>query len=156
MDSFVPVPYDNSYQHELYVFLEKCLPESGRAFDLQGRHSFYQDISQYFRAFWCMFDGDQIIGTVAVKELSKHNCELKSLYLLEKYHGRGLGRVLLETAIAFAKENGYQKIYLDSLSTSTNALALYRKTGFTDTARYNDNPRSDIFMVLNLSEQDDK
>lgn len=53
-------------------------------------------------------------------------------------------------AIAYAKEYGYEKMYLDSLSTSKKAIALYRKTGFVDTERYNKNKHSDVFMVLYL------
>ena len=144
------VEYDNEFFPELVEFLEKCLPESGRALDIDGRHSFYKDIESNFKGFWCMFYNEKIIGAVAVHELSESDCELKSLYLLEKYHGRGYGRKLLDTAIGFAKNYGYKKMYLDSLSTSTRAVALYRKNGFVDTEKYNDSVRSDVFMVLNL------
>ena len=144
------VEYDNEYFPELVEFLEKCLPESGRALDIDGRHSFYKDIESNFKGFWCMFRNKKIIGAVAVHELSESDCELKSLYLLEKYHCRGYGRKLLDTAIGFAKKYGYKKMYLDSLSTSTRAVALYRKNGFVDTEKYNDSVRSDVFMVLNL------
>ena len=144
------VEYDNEYFPELVEFLEKCLPESGRALDIDGRHSFYKDIESNFKGFWCMFYNEKIIGAAAVHELSESDCELKSLYLLEKYHGRGYGRKLLDTAIGFAKNYGYKKMYLDSLSTSTRAVALYRKNGFVDTEKYNDSVRSDVFMVLNL------
>lgn len=144
------VNYDNRYYGGLVGFLEECLPESGRALDIDGRHSFYKDISSNFKGFWCMFRGGKIIGAVAVHELNDRDCELKSLYLLEEYHGRGYGRKLLDTAIDFAKNYGYEKMYLDSLSTSTRAVALYRKSGFVDTEKYNDSVRSDVFMVLNL------
>lgn len=97
-----------------------------------------------------MFDDDRIIGVAAVKELTETSCELKSLYLLERYHGQGLGKRLLNKAISYAKENGYKKMFLDSLSTSKKAIALYRKTGFLDTERYNQNERSDVFMVMEL------
>jgi len=43
-------------------------------------------------------------------------------------------------------------MYLDSLSTSIRALALYRYAGFKDTEKYNDNIRSDVFMVMNLND----
>lgn len=39
------------------------------------------------------FDGEDIIGTVALKKLDSGRCELKSLYLLEQYHKKGLGRI---------------------------------------------------------------
>ncbi len=144
------VKYDDKYFAKLVEFLEKCLPESGRALDIDGRHCFYKDIENNFKGFWCMFHNEKIIGAVAVHQLSEKNCELKSLYLFEKYHGRGYGRKLLDTAIDFAKNYGYEKMYLDSLSTSTRAVALYRKNGFVDTEKYNDSVRSDVFMVLDL------
>lgn len=148
--SFEPIKYSKDYQLLLFEFLEKCLPESNRVLDIDGRHGFYKDIEHNFKGFWCMFDSGKIIGAVAVRELNSKDCELKSLYLLEKYHSRGYGKNLLQKAILFAKEYGYEKMYLDSLSTSEKAVALYRKTGFVDTEKYNDSVRSDVFMVLNL------
>lgn len=154
IDSFTPMKYNQTYQHRLLSFLEKCLPESGRALDIQGHHSFYLDIENSFQGFWCMFDGENIIGTVAVRKMDNENCELKSLYLLEQYHGRGYGRKLLQKAIDFAKDQGYQKMYLDTLSTSKKAIVLYRKMGFVDTEKYFQSVRSDVFMVLDLKDAD--
>lgn len=148
--SFEPIKYCNEFQSLLIEFLEMCLPESNRALDIDGRHAFYKDIENNFKGFWCIFDSGKIIGAVAVHELNSKDCELKSLYLLEKYHGRGYGKTLLCKAISFAKEYGYEKMYLDSLSDSQKAVALYRKIGFVDTEKYNDSVRSDVFMVLNL------
>jgi len=150
MQSFKPTEYKKEFEPLLIEFLEQCLPESGRALDLQTRHGFYLDIANNFKAFWCLFDSDKIIGAVGVKELDNASCELKSLYLLEKYHGKGYGKCLLGKAIDYAKEAGYEKMYLDSLSTSTKAIGLYHRFGFTDTERYNENERSDVFMMLDL------
>lgn len=94
-----------------------------------------------------------MIGTSAVTELDNTSCELKSLYLLERYHGMGHGKCLLRKAIDYAKEFGYEKMYLDSLSTSKKAIALYRRTGFADTEKYNSSERSDVFMVLDLKDK---
>ena len=142
--------YDQKLESRLFAFLEKCLPESGRALDLNGRHSFYKDIHGHFDVFLCMTDGETIIGTVAVRPMNDKDCELKSLYLLEKYHGMGFGRKLLETAVRYAADSGYERMYLDSLSTSKRALKLYRMAGFRDTEKYNDSIFSDVFMVLEL------
>jgi len=143
--------YDDSNHGALIEFLQNCLPESGRGFDLQGRHNFYCDIDKNFKSFWVMFDRDEVIGTVAVKELDAEKCELKSLYLYERYHGNGLGRRLITKAIEFAAAFGYKYMYLDSLSTSTKALTLYKKVGFAETERYNQNEKSDVFMFLTLN-----
>lgn len=150
------VEYNRKYEPQLITFLEKCLPQSGRALDISGRHSFYLDIANQFKVFWCLFEDEEIIGTVAVKELDEENCELKSLYLLEDYQGLGYGKGMLMQAIEFAQRAGYHRMYLDSLSTSTKALRLYSRVGFTDTERYNQNERSDVFMVLELQAKDEE
>ena len=147
---FTPVLYKKEDESKLIDFLAECLPESGRILDINGRHSFYKNIENSFDRFWCMLRESSIVGTVAVRKLDDKNCELKSLYLLEKYHGMGYGWHLLEIAIEYAKENGYEKMYLDSLSTSKRAVKLYQKAGFKDTERYNKNEHSDVFMVLDL------
>ena len=144
------VPYEDKFYQQLIEFLEKCLPQSGRALDIDGRHSFYKDIQHNFKGFYCMLNGEKIIGAVAVRHLDDKACELKSLYLLQEYHGRGYGGKLLNTAVSLAKKLGYEKMYLDSLSTSTRAIKLYKKSGFVDTEKYNDSTRSDVFMVLDL------
>ncbi|MBR2742549.1 MAG: GNAT family N-acetyltransferase [Clostridia bacterium] len=148
--TFVPIEYRESFKPLLMSFLIKCLPESGRTLDLAGRHKYYSDIEKNFKGFWCMFDDEGVIGTSAVSELDEKSCELKSLFLLERYHGLGYGRLLLWQAIAFAAESGYERMYLESLSSSTRALNLYKKAGFTDTQKYNTNEYTDVFMVLDL------
>ncbi len=148
--SFELTEYNKTFDPFLIEFLEKCLPESQRVLDINGRHSYYLDIQNHFKKFWCIFDSENIIGVVAVSELNTMDCELKSLYLLERYHGMGYGKCLLNKAIDYAKDFGYRKMYLDSLSTSKKAIALYRKTGFVDTEKYNSSVRSDVFMVLDL------
>lgn len=97
-----------------------------------------------------MFAENRMIGTVAIAELDSTSCELKSLYLSKKYYGMGYGKKLLLYAIEKAKSYGYKKIYLDSLSTSTKAIALYRRVGFIDTEKYNSSMSADVFMVLKL------
>lgn len=145
--------YDTRYQEQVIQFLDKCLPESGRQLDLNGRHKMYRRIESAFEGFWCLFDGETVIGTAALKRLNDECCELKSLYLLEAYHGRQLGRRLLSVALEEAEKRGFRKIYLDSLSSSKKAIALYEKNGFMKTERYNDNPAADVFMVLELGNQ---
>ena len=53
-------------------------------------------------------------------------------------------------AIYFAKQVGYEEMYLDSLSTSKKALDLYGKVGFVQTERYNQSQTADVFMALKL------
>lgn len=147
---FKIVKYNKEYSDQIIHFLEVCLPQSGRYLELDGRHDMYRKIETYFEHFWCLFDENNIIGSVAIKRLNSGQCELKSLYLLEQYHGKGLGHELLETAIQKARRDGYTEMYLDTLSSSINAIYLYEKRGFVRTERYNTNSVADVFMVLKL------
>ena len=142
--------YEAQYQNRLFQFLEICLPQSGRKFEPNGRHKMYNNVPGYFENFWCLFDGEDMIGTAALKKLDSGRCELKALYLLEKYHKKGLGRRLLNTAIQKAQQDGYEEMYLDTLSSSKKAIRLYEQTGFVKTERYNDNYMAEIFMILKL------
>lgn len=72
------------------------------------------------------------------------------MYLLQKYHGQGLGSKLLKKAVDYANSAGYKKMYLDTLSTSTRAIRLYEKAGFRRIERYNENFVADVFMVKEL------
>lgn len=144
--------FNDQYTEKLIFFLRRCLPESGRKLDLDQKHKSYLDVQHCFDAFWIMLDREEIIGTAALKRMDECRCELKSLYLYERFQGRGLGRKLLETVIEEAAESGYREMYLDTLSTSARALILYEKAGFVRTERYNKNYDADIFMVLKLGQ----
>ena len=144
--------YERGYQERVITFLAECLPQSGRALDLSGRHKIYSNIEQSFECFWYLLDEERVVGTVGIKKLSKEACELKSLYLLAHYHGQRLGYTLLHKAVSWAKENGYAELYLDTLTSSKKAIALYQSAGFMETQRYNENETADLFMVLNLAD----
>lgn len=138
--------FSEDMQENTVRFFTEVFPESGKSFELGGRHSYYADIKRNFTGFWCLLDDDRIIGTVAVKKLSDEVCELKCMYLYREYQGQGLGRRLAETAISYAKEKGFGKMVLDTISTYEKALRLYKKLGFAPTERYNNNEKADIFM----------
>lgn len=142
--------YTQDMQPQLFELTQRCFEQCGKRFEPDGRHAFYNDIVQNFVQFWCIFDGSVMIGTVGLKRLCGKSCELKALYLDEKYHGKGLGRQLAQTAIDFARENGYGEMYLDCMSKSVKAIGLYEKLGFHKTERYNKNFFADIFMILPL------
>lgn len=144
--------FNDQYTEKVISFLRCCLPESGRKLDLDQKHKSYLDVQHCFDAFWIMLDGEEIIGTAVLKRMDECRCELKSLYLYERFQGRGLGRMLLKTVIEEAARSGYREMYLDTLSTSARALILYEKVGFVRTERYNENYDADIFMVLKLGQ----
>ena len=72
------------------------------------------------------------------------SCEMKRLYVKLAYRGIGLGRLLAEKILRFAKEKNYSKIMLDTLSSMESAQALYRSLGFFETEPYYNNPHPEV------------
>jgi len=95
---------------------------------------------------------DELAGCVALRQLSERTCEMKRLFVRERFRGKGIGRLLIETIIRNAKEIGYERMLLDTLPPRMNdAIALYRSIGFKEIAPYYDNPvEGAIFMELSL------
>lgn len=63
--------------------------------------------------------------------LPQGTCELVKMYLLPEARGIGLGKTLIEKSLAFAKETGYENVYLESMPELKNALKTYEKFGFS-------------------------
>lgn len=57
-------------------------------------------------------------------------CELRKMYFLPALRGRGIGERLLQMCLAAARERGYWRCYLETLSGMDAAQKLYLKSGF--------------------------
>ncbi len=68
--------------------------------------------------------------------LPPFTCELVKMYLLQNARGLGLGKLMIEKCLDFAKESGYEQIYLETMPELKQALKTYAKFGF----RYIDKP----------------
>lgn len=69
-------------------------------------------------------------GIYPTDGLPADTCELVKMYLLPQGRGIGLGKTLIEKSLAFAKEAGYKKVYLESMPELKQALKVYAKFGF--------------------------
>lgn len=89
--------------------------------------------TDYMTTFVAEEDG-MVLGTYIIKPnqigLGNHiaNC---SYMVSSKARGKGVGKLLCEHSIAYAKEQGYQGIQFNIvISTNTAAVALWKKYGF--------------------------
>jgi putative acetyltransferase len=100
--------------------------------------------------FLVMTDQDRIIGTGAIRKLDDTTCELKRVWLLFKYHGKGLGYRIIQELLTFAREQRYQRIRLETdRIDQSRAYNLYKRLGFYEIPRYSDN-KEDIAMEMTL------
>jgi DNA-binding MarR family transcriptional regulator/GNAT superfamily N-acetyltransferase len=66
--------------------------------------------------------------------------EIKRMWTAPAARGLGIARRMIHTLETMARDAGLKKIQLDTNKALTEAQALYRKEGYTETGRYNSNP----------------
>lgn len=85
--------------------------------------------------------GGDIAGVVALRPHAAAICEMKRLFVRPAFHGRGVGRELVERVIEEARAAGYRRMRLDTMpDRMPAAVALYETLGFHDIPAYYDNP----------------
>lgn len=70
-------------------------------------------------------------GIFPTEGLPDDTCELVKMYLLPEGRGKGIGKILIDKCLQFAKEAGYKKIYLETLPELEKAIQVYEKFDFT-------------------------
>jgi putative acetyltransferase len=84
-------------------------------------------------AYFVIARGAEVLGGGGVGPLAgadPDTCELRKMYLLPELRGLGMGRRLLDRCLAAARDLGYRRVYLETLSHMAQAQALYQANGF--------------------------
>jgi len=83
----------------------------------------------------------QPAGCAALKPLADGVCEMKRLCVRPRYRGLGIGMALAKRILADAKQAGYSRMRLDTISGLMDpAITLYRSLGFEEIPPYYSNP----------------
>jgi putative acetyltransferase len=105
------------------------------------------------KAFLARRDGE-VVGCGAYRRRSDEFCEMKRLFVPDRFRGLGLGRKLSAALIAAAKEDGFKLMRLDTVAQMREAVTLYEAIGFKRCAPYNEYPERlmphMVFMELAL------
>ena len=78
--------------------------------------------------------GNCSIGGIGNKRKILHRCSL-AIALYKKYWGQGIGTAMINYLTELAAQIGYRQIDLEVVAENTQAQALYRKCGFTESGR---------------------
>lgn len=143
-----------SVAYNIFGF-DGTLEESIRHFEASGEFNDIDNVgSHYFEnggTFLVILNGEQVIGSGALRRLDGDTAELKRMWLLESYHGQGIGYRLITELFDFARKNNYVRIRLQTSPEQVRALFFYRKIGFYEIPCYNDD-FEEISMEISLLE----
>lgn len=101
----------------------------------------------FFLARW----NGSAAGCSGVRRWSQGVCELKRMFVLESFRGKGIGRSLLEACVEAARKMGYRKMRLDTLYFMEEATNLYKSMGFIEIQKYRQSPIEEaVYLELQL------
>ena len=102
------------------------------------------------RLFTAYYD-NKLAGCIALRSFGENGCEMKRLFVRPEFRKCHIGKILVDKIIEEARNIGYDYMVLDTLSTLTGAVNLYRKKGFKEVDAYYDNPLEDVlYFKLDL------
>ena len=123
---------------------------NGKDIDLDNIEENYLRHNGYFGVIIDQLTSE-VIGTVGIFPNNKEVCELRKMYLIKYARGHGLGKKLLESSIRIARDKGYHRITLETISPLVEAISLYKKYGFVEIAPKAVNSRVDQAFELKLN-----
>jgi putative acetyltransferase len=139
-------------QEHLRCMHQVSPPESCHALDLDGLRK--SDVT-----FWTIWNGSDLAGCGALKELTPQHGEIKSMRTATTYLRQGVASKILNHLIAEAKRRDYRRLSLETgaFDYFKPAHKLYASFGFTPCepfGSYIADPNS-IFMTRELSRSTD-
>ena len=128
------VPFEERHAKGVLDLIGSIFAEYGLTFEPAGYDADLTRIADvYVRSggmFSVLTDGDRVVGTVAVVPTSPSAVEIKRVYLDASLRGKGLGRKLVEHAMAWAVERGHTRATLWSDVHFTRSHGMYERLGF--------------------------
>ncbi len=90
------------------------------------------------------------VGVVALSAVSTDTSELRRMFVVPERRAAGIGGALARSAIDAAKQIGYKRVVLETLSRLNAAVGLYRSLGFEVVAERGDENEIIVSMSLRL------
>ena len=102
--------------------------------------------------FLAIDEENEVVGCCALVSHPEKQChELAKMAVTPKAQGRGISRMLGESLVDYARQNGVRQIYLEGNARLEASIALYRKLGFHEIPlQGNAYERCDILMQLKI------
>lgn len=101
-------------------------------------HAFYNQFNKIdmIKNALVLCDDEIAIACGAIKQFEKNSMEVKRMYTLPLYRGKGLASKLIAELENWARELGYAKCILETGKRQPEAIALYKKNGYQIISNY--------------------
>jgi GNAT superfamily N-acetyltransferase len=80
------------------------------------------------------------VGGIAYRDMGDDTCEMKRLFVPDRFQGQGTGRLLCNALLLAATVDGYRLMRLDTGMHNDEALAMYETLGFYEVPAYREYP----------------
>ena len=124
------------------ILVEMGVPKVGTAYADTALDCMFETYQNEHASYFVVTRDDKILGGAGIAQLANYDgpvCELQKMYLDSSLRGKGVGRQLMETCLEFAKDSGFEQVYLETMTYMQAAQELYLKSGFN----YIDGPMGD-------------
>jgi DNA-binding MarR family transcriptional regulator/GNAT superfamily N-acetyltransferase len=139
-------------QYCLAEYVAELNRRSTRGFDPSvGATALPHEVRRPAGEFFVAYLQAEPIGCGAVKHHPNAPAEIKRMWIASRARGLGLGRRLLETLEACAKAGGARVAHIETSAVLTEALSLYRSTGWVEVPPFNDEPFADHWFNKELA-----
>ncbi|GAO43693.1 GNAT family N-acetyltransferase [Flavihumibacter petaseus] len=101
-------------------------------------HAFYHQFNTIAALQHCVvaYLGDRAAGCGAFKPFDAGSVEIKRMYVLPEYRGRGVAAAVLQELETWARDSGVLHCVLETGKKQPEAIALYRKSGYQQIPNY--------------------
>ena len=101
-------------------------------------HAFYAQFnkSSALKNAIIAYENETAVGIGAYKEYDSQTVEMKRMYTLPEYRGKGIASKILSELELWAKEENYKSAILETGFLQTDAISLYKKLGYVITENY--------------------
>jgi len=95
-------------------------------------HPFYAQFNKIDKIKYAVvaYENDKPVSCGAIKEYSPNTMEVKRMYTLPEFRGKGIATKVLIELEKWAKELSYEKCILETGKKQPEAIALYKKNGY--------------------------
>ena len=151
-------PKDNQQVKEVVqsVLVEMGVPKVGTAYEDASLNDMHAEYDKPRQVYFVVEQEGRIIGGAGIAPLLNGDdsiCELQKMYFLPEIRGKGAGAEMMHKCLNFAKQEGFEQCYLETMPYMEHAQKLYARSGFTplkvplgDTGHYN----CSVWMIKDL------